>query len=285
MDKTHICIYHAHCADGFGAAYAVWSKLGDEGVSYIAATYGDEPPDVTDAIVVMVDFSYKRDVLIKMAESAESILVIDHHDTAEKELVDLPDNVRVIFDQTHSGAVLAWHYFHTEPVPHALKLIEDRDLWRFEHAETRAFSARLFAIDFTFEVWGTFVGNDKATERLVREGFVLEAKQQRDVKNLTDVKHIVWLENFPLPDGATTDVPAINCPWMFASDVGHALNTLCSNTDFSATFMFGRDCVKFSLRSQGKAHCGEIAAQFGGGGHPNAAGFSIPHSEFRKLIK
>ena len=34
-----LVIYHANCADGFGAAFAAWLKFGDE-AEYQAAQYG-----------------------------------------------------------------------------------------------------------------------------------------------------------------------------------------------------------------------------------------------------
>ena len=100
-----LCIYHAFCADGFGAAWIVRRALGD-GVEFHAASYGQEPPDVTGRDVLMVDFSYKRPVLVQMAAKAKSILILDHHKTAQADLVDLPDNVQTIFDMERSGAML-----------------------------------------------------------------------------------------------------------------------------------------------------------------------------------
>jgi len=44
------------------------------------------------------------------------------------------------------------------------------------------------------------------------------------------------------------------------------------------------NCYKFSLRSKGKINVAEIASQFGGGGHRNAAGFTI-QGEFREIKK
>lgn len=284
MEPQVLCIYHANCLDGFGAAYAVWKRLGEAGIAYMAADYGSAPPDVTGKQVIMVDFSYKRDVLLEMSEQADTILILDHHDTAERELVDLPDNVQVVFDQSKSGAVLAWEHYHTEAVPYMVELLQDRDLWRFNHAATRPFTARMFSVDQDFGVWDNLATDHKALRRVIDEGLLLEAKQQREVNALTEMKHVVWLQNFPMPDGTLVDVPAINCPWMFASDVGHRLNELFRQHPFSVTFMFGHDKVKFSLRSQGKIHCGDIAATFGGGGHPNAAGFTMSHNEFAYLL-
>ena len=43
-------LYHAHCADGFGAAWATHKRLGDhhEGskVHYLPVSYGEPPPEM-----------------------------------------------------------------------------------------------------------------------------------------------------------------------------------------------------------------------------------------------
>ena len=42
--------------------------------------------------------------------------------------------------------------------------------------------------------------------------------------------------------------------------------------------------VKASLRACGQVDVARLAASFGGGGHPNAAGFRMPLSEFAKMF-
>ena len=71
-------------------------------------------------------------------------------------------------------------------------------------------------------------------------------------------------------------VPVVNVPFQFASDVGHALLKKYPEAPFSATWS-RTDHVKIAwgLRSEdGRANVAEIARSKGGGGHPNAAGFS-----------
>jgi hypothetical protein len=73
---------------------------------------GKPPPDVTGLDVAIVDFSYKRPVMIELARKAKSILVLDHHKTAEAELIEPCPGIEVHFDMNRSGAVMAWEYFH-----------------------------------------------------------------------------------------------------------------------------------------------------------------------------
>src|SRR3990167_9339886 len=98
-----IVIYHSNCFDGFGAAWVLRGVYPD--ATFIPATYGDAPPDVTGQDVVIVDFSYPRDVLLAMRQSSRSLVVADHHKTAQANCEGLDF---CHFDMNRSGAGLAW---------------------------------------------------------------------------------------------------------------------------------------------------------------------------------
>jgi oligoribonuclease NrnB/cAMP/cGMP phosphodiesterase (DHH superfamily) len=146
-----LVLYHSPCADGFGAAWSAWKKLGDT-ADYKPVTYGQEPPDVEQyEHIYILDFSYSRDVLTKWL-SDRNVVVLDHHKSAEEQLRGLPN---AYFDMNHSGAYLAWCYFHefTESVPQLIKHVEDRDLWKFQLPHSREISAWIFSYPYDFEVW------------------------------------------------------------------------------------------------------------------------------------
>ena len=99
-----LVLYHAECADGFGAAWAIWKRFPE--VRFLPVKHGEpHPKDLRGERVVIVDFSYARPVLEEIAKEATSLLVLDHHITAEQALAGLPF---AYFDQNRSGAVLAW---------------------------------------------------------------------------------------------------------------------------------------------------------------------------------
>lgn len=171
-----LCIYHADCADGLGAAWAAHRALGDD-VEFVAAKYGDAPPLCEDRDVLIVDFSYPLPVLRAMAGEARSVLVLDHHKTAQEDLQSIIcplvsweqwmitveayprtkgfNNLAAIFDLGRSGAGLAWDYLSPgQPRPRILDLIEDRDLWRFKYGdESRAFHAVLTSYNIADLSW------------------------------------------------------------------------------------------------------------------------------------
>lgn len=290
--KPDLCIYHGNCDDGFGAAWAIWRRWGDA-VEFVPGVYGKEPPDVAGKHVLMVDFSYKYDVLVPMTFKAKSLVIIDHHKTAKADLERLPafdgtqmdldaafkicwtqnmPEVAAWFDMDRSGAVLAWEFAHglerNDPPPNMLALIQDRDLWRFAFGDrTRQFSAALRTYPMTFTAWDEIAQNPDA---LIEEGkIILRAHNANIAKFVADAyDHEI----------AGHHVPVVNVPYHYASDTAHALLSLFPTAPFTACWFKRRDgMIQWSLRSEdSRADVSEIAKQFGGGGHRNAAGFQVP---------
>lgn len=277
--RPDICIYHGNCADGFGAAWAIREKWED--CEFIPGFYGKEPPNVFAKNVLMVDFSYKKNVIDKMARSAESITIIDHHKSAEAELGGYPrfsgsykgvnisgDKVRVWFDMEQSGATMAWKFAHDKKVPKLLRYVEDRDLWRFEMADSKAMSQYVFSYPYDFEVWSDMVSRAEdytGLSSMFREGAAIERKHMKDVRELVEqtARPMIIMN---------TRVMVANLPYTMASD---AAGLLAENAPFGACYFDRADGVRvFSLRSkEGGSDVSEIAAFYGGGGHKHAAGF------------
>lgn len=283
------CIYHAFCADGFGAAWVVRKALG-WAVDFHAASYGQPAPDVSGRDVIMVDFSYKRSVLDEMASKANSILILDHHKTAQEDLAGMLEppssyaawksatggrlsrNVRVaaLFDMNRSGAGLAWDYFcPDEKRPALISRIEDRDLWRFFYVDTRAVQASVFSYPYDFEVWDGLMRRDLAS--LAIEGTAIERKHHKDIAEL------VGATKRRMVIGGHS-VPVANLPYTMSSDAGHMM---CKGEPFAACYLITSDGVTFSLRSTDSGiDVSSIASSYGGGGHRNAAGFRITYERF-----
>lgn len=262
-----LCIYHGNCADGFTAAWSVYKALGD-GVEFYKGIYGEPVPDVTDREVIIVDFSYKRDVLTEMAKKAKSILILDHHKTAEADIQPLIDDgtVQGIFDMNRSGAMIAWEYFNPKvQAPMLVRYAEDRDLWRFKLEGCREYAAAVFSYEYTFENWDTLARTP--VEQLIEQGKTLERKHFKDIEELIKLcKTRMVIGGY--------DVPVANMPYQFASDACHIM---AKDEPFAATYYVNeKDRVIFSLRSSEEGvDVSAIAAQYGGGGHKHASGFSI----------
>lgn len=295
--KPDVVIYHDHCADGFAAAWACWMRWHDE-CEYVPANYGEAPPDVTGKNVLLVDFSYKRDVLLAMGKAAHSVIVLDHHKTAQADLAEWdamdPDlcpeeawrHIRLIddhigqpiatlFDMDRSGARLAWDFCFPSEAPLLIRLIEDRDLWRFTMEDTKPFSLWLRAEPFSFERF-ELLAQQLEDGRDGHEIMVEARAMQRffDAK-VDEIASFAAYQN--VGDGCAITV---NCPPMFASEVGHALLDKHPTAAFSAMWFETKGKRMWSLRSRDdRQDVSAIAASFGGGGHRNAAGFTTPPGE------
>lgn len=282
MTRT-ICIYHANCADGFTAAWAVRWALG-ESIEFVPAGYGDEPPEVTGADVIIVDFSYKRPLLERMAMSARSILILDHHKTAQADLAGLPrpagdwaahraaaGNPAALFDMDRSGAQMAWDYFCEGARPLLVDIVADRDLWRWQLDRSREINAVIGSHDMTWAVWDDIAADLQADEdiwRVANEGHAILRAHDKLVRQVIDVsKRRMVIGGH--------DVPVAAAPYALASDTA---GSMAEGEPFAATYVDGPKGRAFSLRSRSEGlDVSQIAAAYGGGGHRGAAGFLMPH--------
>jgi hypothetical protein len=257
-------LYHASCADGFGAAYAAWRSLGDA-ATYQPVQYGQPLPDLPDgATVFILDFSYSRDVLSALARRT-NLLVLDHHKTAEAELAGL---ACARFDLNRSGAVLAWEHFHPgEPVPLLLRYVQDRDLWRWELPESRAFSAALALEPRDFIRWDELAFGPSDGDGFLARGKAVLTYQSQLVASLCD-------KAFPADVGGHR-VPAVNSPSL-QSEIGEELCHRHPDAPFAAVFFLKDESTEvWSLRSRNGFDVSAVARPLGGGGHPAAAGFTV----------
>ncbi len=269
-----LCIYHGHCADGFGAAWVVRRALGDIDVEFVPGVYGEGVPvDVTGRDVIIVDFSYKREVMEAIASQAESVLVLDHHISAQKELQPLLDAgvIEGEFDLEKSGAMMAWqHFFGSESPPQLLRHIQDRDLWQFNLAGTRKIMAAVFSHPYEFKVWDRLMTT--LVQTLFAEGIAI------DRNNLKAINDHIQQNAYKAMIGGVV-VPVVNCPGAWASDAGHIMG---KGQPFAASYTETNGYRKYSLRSEPDGmDVSEIAGQYGGGGHKHAAGFRVPASRMR----
>ncbi len=267
-------IYHGHCHDGFMAAVIFRKANGTDAdkIEFYAGEHQADPPDVTGREVTFVDFSYKRPVILDMAAKAKSILILDHHDSAQTDLINLPTNVKTIFDVDRSGTGLAWDIFMSgQPRPAIVNYIEAQDLRRFAgYAHIHEVVAALLSYDYDFDLWDQFLDTDQdqLIADLARDGQPIIRRHKRDLQALIETgQHELII--------AGQTVPAINVPLTMA---GHATETLAQGWPFAAAYFFnGRQAV-FSLTSdKNGADVSRIADQYGGGGHKHRSGFRIDY--------
>ena len=262
MSDKIMVLYHSNCPDGFGAAWAFRRKFGSS-AEYIPVTHGEEAPCVKDRDVFIVDFSYDRTIMLEMEKEANSLVVLDHHKSAQEHSGDLEF---CHFDMEHSGAYLAWTYlFPDDNVPLLIQYIEDRDLWKWELPYSKEFSASFDMIPFEFEEFLKFEDDSVFDDAVKRGSYILAYSK-------TVVKKVCEKAKPRKFDGR--DVLVVNSShWM--SEIGARLSPDC---DFAVIWYYDHEerNIKVSLRAfHDYVDVSEIAKRFGGGGHKKAAGFSL----------
>lgn len=269
-----VVLYHANCPDGFGAAYAAWTVLGDS-ATYLPVQYGQLPPGeaMTSDRLYILDFSYDRETILGLVGfNGRGVTIIDHHKTARTELEGLESpGLEVIFDLEKSGAVLAWEYFHpNEEIPDLLRYVQDRDLWRWKLPLSRQASAALGSLPKDFQVWDFWKmaldspGSEMA-QRFFQRGVAILDDHQIHVESLAAKAH--WVEI------AGYRVPVVNSP-LFQSEIGEELCRLHPEAPFAAVFFcIDQEKEVWTLRSRGGFDVSQIATLFDGGGHVAASGF------------
>lgn len=269
-----LVIYHGKCPDGFGAALAAWLILGDT-AEYRPFLYHMEPPtDAAGRDVYILDFSFDPEVLERLANTAKSLTLLDHHKSAMHKVQAYGMRCAhcqplLRFDLSKCGARLAWEHFHPgKPLPALFEFIEDRDLWNWKHGDSRAYLTALDALPFDFEVWNKVLNFTEAEQRAFVE------KGANMFESFQALCNSVALKALPLNLLGRQGM-WVSATSELASNVGNILATQCAS--FAAVlFVLDPGTVKVSLRGAPGYDTLSIAEAFGGGGHPAASSFHLP---------
>lgn len=270
--EVEVVIYHKNCYDGFGSRVIAEQMLGGRAV-YIPATHGNPlPSEVNGKNVLIVDFSYPKAILDSLAKKAKNFLILDHHESAEKDLKDLPDKYKV-FDMKRSGVGLTWEYFHGgETMPHFFELIENHDLWKEETSLFKEFGVFITIIPQEYDNYDKLSKNNsfELTNHIRNFSYPLLELQEIQIKYALSTSKVYFQKlGYSFYLVATTNAT------VFPSEIGNRLVTTNLLADFGTVFSLNEKGTKFSLRSlNDRVDTIPIAKLYGGGGHRNASGCS-----------
>ncbi|MDE2021855.1 MAG: hypothetical protein KGI71_02985 [Patescibacteria group bacterium] len=272
-NKGIAILYHGGCPDGFGGAYAAWKKFGDM-ADYIPLKHGKPAPENLDGRdLYFIDFCYPQSVMDELSKVAKSITVLDHHDGMRTTATKFPG----IFDTSHSGATIAWSYFHPNThVPKLLQYVEDGDLYRFDLPNSRDVLAYVYTLTDSFasfdlqniEKWDRFLAeleNPDEMGRIVETGGLFAQYHEHVVVHGVHHAEVVHFEGY--------ECYLTGSSGEFVSDIGNRLARL--KPPIAIIVSADAEGLRVSLRSDKSVNVAEIAQKYGGNGHPAAAGFEI----------
>lgn len=287
-------MYHDECYDGLLAAYAAWLAYGDH-ADYLPMKYGDPIPEGLHGVeLFMVDFSVDPHDAAKLCHQFSRVEIIDHHISAIQKYRDadfpLPGNLITNFDTSKAGCILSAERFLGN-VPWFFEYIGDRDIWKFEYPQTKAFTAGFFA-EYPLGIT-TFADLHRDLTPVPRSRCSMrEAMDEADLVatgTLLQKSFAEYVAAFmpfmKTAHGMNDELFGLfyNVPKHFISELGnYALDNDVQGLDYVAiaNARSDSDKVVVSLRSRNdRADVSLIAKSFGGGGHRNAAGFEIGYAD------
>ena len=281
-DPSPLVLYHGrNCPDGFGAALAAWLYYGDS-AEYLGLDHGDittvdELPPVAGRTVYILDFSFPADILQAIDERAAKLVMLDHHKSAAEKLTGFACRCGVVhFDMDKSGARLAWEFFHPhEPIPELLKYVEDRDIWKWEFAESAGFLSALDMEEQDFARWRDIASfTPGQLTMFMARGAAMDEKYRKLAADIAEGAQ-------PLVFNGIEGL-MVNAPGMFHSLVGDILSAKTGT--FALMWSAGAKGVKAGLRSQRNFDCIALAESMGGGGHAQACGFKMGVERLPELL-
>lgn len=280
----NVILYHGQCQDGFGSAWVANMFL--KNASFVPMMYGDKLPKFKGKNVYILDFSFKKDILLDMCKTANKVVLIDHHKSAMEDLSSIenkPDNLEIIFDMTKSGTLLTWEYFFPDEYPSKMvNMISDRDLWQFKLDDTKAFCEYLFGAEYDFGTWDR-INTACKHNREDYDFFIDRGNSIIDFKR-SKCQEVIKNSSFFLTIGGLK-IKCVNAPRFLCSDI---CNEMISQGESAAASFYveGIDKVLFSLRSSKEGpDVSLIGGVYGGGGHKQASGFVADFKTFQEFFK
>jgi oligoribonuclease NrnB/cAMP/cGMP phosphodiesterase (DHH superfamily) len=280
VNKMTVLVYHHNDLDGICAAAIIVRKYGADNVKCISVQYNENTWNCEDVehaeIVYVVDFTFP-DMETLFVEAGNKLVWCDHHKTAMEQHKGLWDSlVKGERSLDYAGCELTWIYCYPGyDIPMSVKLIADRDLWKFKYELTKKFCAGANALlsDPLHEDWYSLFEPVcyNVADNIFTVGSVLISSQEKRVEHLYEAGFLCEIHGHnALLVNSTSDT----------SELGEYIYT--HGIELAVIWSVRGDNVIVSLRSN-TVDCAEIAKQYGGGGHKGAAGFSIPNTKYFPL--
>lgn len=305
-NRKPLIIYHGPaCNDGMGAATAAYYLYGKDGADYMPMNYGKERDEfmneknekdatlVRDRHVYILDFSFKHHQLLYISDYAKEVTMLDHHKTAQDELGAAlfgkddafkggdswsytDRNLHIQFDMNRSGSKQAWQHFHGGWVPLFAELLDSYDLWKWTDGDDAdAFNMGVQAMPRELACWFDLVNEENTKEIIARGKPVVSFI----VEKMKEIEKHVRLQQFDLYDTAFVfhgEVPLVNAPYFLASRLGNRLAKKYPSGVACIYSITNDGKILLSFRSDKNGLARQFAQLWGGGGHDDAAGASVP---------
>ncbi len=271
-----LCFYHDDL-DGRCAAAIAHRAMGKG--RFIAAHYHRRVATAavkTGETVIIVDYSMPPDAMKIMRRRAGRLIWIDHHASALAS--GAGDDLEGYRESGRAACELAWRFFFPDfPLPRAVCLTADRDVWTWRYGEeTAAFceGIRLEPHHPEAAVWRDLLADDRSVLcKITRDGRICRRYQR------------ALAAEFVGKYGFEAELEGHRCYAVnfnaFGSDV---FGEYYQRYPICVCFVFDGNRYNVTLYSQNMDVL-PIALRFGGGGHRRAAGFGCEELPFAPITQ
>jgi oligoribonuclease NrnB/cAMP/cGMP phosphodiesterase (DHH superfamily) len=265
-----ICLHH-NDTDGRASAAIVRRALGND-LWLCEMDYGDSIPlerVLTADRIIIVDFSLPKEEMLNLS-TYHQLTWIDHHKSSISDLQEVSKTWPGLRDTNEAACVLTWNYFFPDtPLPKAIRLIGDRDIWRWAETDTGAFNEGLYQLDtrpLNDNLWNPLLDDDRRfVATIIENGKVLREAR------LKEIRRTILRRGFPVYfEGHRT--LAINIRG--SGDIGQQVRDMGYEIAYCyVDNLHNGEITTFVTLYSDDVDVSVIAERFGGGGHSGAAGF------------
>jgi len=278
MIKPVTCIYHKDCVDGTTAGAVVLLRFPHARLFPLSHGYTQEDIDPIlaetphDAEIYIVDSVLGMEACI---ERGHEVTILDHHASVHEQVkhyAKAHSTCTYIYDNSKSGASLAWsHFFPEKPMPQLIAHVEDDDIWLQKFGKETKYVRDYLS---TFRNNPTFVATCIETD--IHDIYSRGENITQYVE--TEIAHFLTKKPILLTLGTDT-IPAYNIT-THQSMCGNLLSTRHKSAVALYTIS-GKD-VKISFRSQAgqEPSARAFAERIGGGGHEYSSGGRMDLADF-----
>ena len=267
------CFYHSSDLDGHCSGAIV--KLTPPDCEMVPINYGQDFP--LDTIIVgetvyLVDFSLPAEDMTALSHRS-NLIWIDHHKSA---MAAIAKNIPGVREDGLGACALVWKWCYDTPVPYAVQLLAEYDVWNHTNPDTLPFQYGMRIEETHPGAWRwemLLSGNsDVVIASIIEQGHTIQKYQNQSN------------EMYAAGAAFRTKLHGFNCV---------VQNKMYSNSQaFDSVFDKDRDeimvlfgwrhgvwtCSMYSLEDGPDVSV--IAVEYGGGGHAHAAGFSCAELPF-----
>lgn len=297
-----IVFYHSNCLDGFAAAYTVWQYFRGEcllqPINYNAPEEDLKLDLCNGRMVMAVDFCFTEEQLRQFAQNgANCILIIDHHKGFASAIAAACASdpfVHMIYDSSKSGCELAWDWAESmrlsrqtyddpdpQPMPAYIQYIGDRDLWKFQWENTRAYCAAIGIVPKNIRDWHYFI--QKPLGEVIALGEILLQKRKEEIQSYVHKARMIVT-----PYG---EMHLVCAPLSLASELGEALYLNYPNSvaaiivEPNFLTMEWHVSMRSNAASPAALNVAALCRTYQGGGHKHAAGCRLSMHSFSTVLR